>query len=61
MRGGSMSKVLETTFDCGYTVTYTLIKGEEPNRYVKRTFEMTAEAQHKNNCQQCKERATTEE
>lgn len=56
-----MSKALVTTFDCGYTVTYVLPTRQEPHKSVKRTFEMSAETQHQNNCERCREQAKTEE
>ena len=50
-----MSQELDIIFDCGYTVTYPLNTREPLPRTVRRSFELSAEVEHDERCQRCKE------
>lgn len=50
-----MSKELAVTFSCGYEVVYPLNTRDPLPRTVRRSFEMSAEVEHDERCQRCRE------
>lgn len=54
-----MSRVVEINFDCGFVVTYPVV--HPPTRLTRRTFELSADLEHANKCQTCKQKMNEEE
>lgn len=54
-----MSREIVTTFDCGYQVRYPITR--EPDRRARHAYELSAEMQHNERCQICKEEETAYE